>query len=70
MADAMDDGDGDLDAEAESEYGKVLAEVGLELDGEGPAIPSGKAAVKAAPVPQEEAKDADLDDLESRLKNI
>lgn len=69
MADAMDDGDGDLDAEADSEYGKVLAEVGLELDGEGPAIPAGKPVVKAV-VPQEEAKDADLDDLESRLKNI
>ena len=69
MADAMDDGDGDLDAEVDSEYGKVLTEVGLELDGEGPAVPSGKPAVKAV-VQEEEAKDADLDDLESRLKNI
>ncbi len=64
----MDDGDGDIDMEVDSEYGKVLAEVGLEMTGEGPAIPVAKPVKMAAPV--EEAKDADLDDLESRLKNI
>ena len=69
MADVMDDGDGDLDDEVDNEYNKVLAEVGLEYAGTEPAVPVAKPSRPAA-VPAEEAKDADLDDLESRLKNI
>ena len=47
-----------------------MAEVGLEMDGDGPAVPSKKVAGPPGMVAGEEAKDADLDDLESRLKNI
>ena len=47
-----------------------MAEVGLEMDGDGPAVPSKKVAGPPGVVAGEEAKDADLDDLENRLKNI
>ena len=40
------------------------------MDGDGPAVPSKKVAGPPGMVAGEEAKDADLDDLESRLKNI